>query len=118
MIKDEVKAREDAVAVKVGCEKIVVCERADVENQNVKGGVFLGKPRRKSGAPVFFVIKKRRVPLRDGRVVGGTRVRFGFKDRRSLIRYVRRSQFLPRPGEDDARREIKYREDRKPQPVP
>ena len=62
LVEPDVEAREDAVVREVRSFEVVVRERADVEDDDVKGRVLRGDPRGQLRDAVLFVVEEGLVP--------------------------------------------------------
>ena len=65
-VKSDVEFLEDRVLVELRSDQVIIGKRTDVEEQNVKGRVFIGKPLRQFSAALLFVVEERLIPLFNG----------------------------------------------------
>ena len=52
--------------VELRSDQVIIGKRTDVEEQNVKGRVFIGKPLRQFSAALLFIVEERLIPLFNG----------------------------------------------------
>ena len=65
-VKSDVEFLEDRVLVELRSDQVIIGKRTDVEEQNVKGRVFIGKPLGQFSAALLFVVEERLIPLFNG----------------------------------------------------